>query len=108
MPNARSTARARSATNGRAKAATPRAKGPADVLDPEELLSVLAAVRRGDFSVRMPSTLTGVAGKVADTLNEIIELNQGMAQELERVGKTVGKEGRITQRASLQGAAGSW
>src|SRR5512147_1365076 len=108
MPNARSAARDRSAANGQSRAATSRTKGPVDVLDPEELLSVLAAVRRGDFSVRMPSTLTGVAGKVADTLNDIIELNQGMAQELERVGKTVGKEGRITQRASLQGAPGSW
>ena len=47
-------------------------------------------------------------GKVADTLNEIIELNQEMAQELERVSQAVGKEGKITQRAHLTGAGGSW
>ena len=43
-----------------------------------------------------------------DTLNEIVELNQEMAREFERVGLAVGKEGRITQRANLGGAGGSW
>ncbi len=45
---------------------------------------------------------------MADTLNEIIELNQEMAHELDRVSIAVGKEGRITQRAQLSGAGGSW
>jgi HAMP domain-containing protein len=72
------------------------------------MLTVLASVRKGDFSVRMPTNKTGLAGKVADTLNEIIELNQQTAQELERVSLSVGKEGRITQRAHLAGAGGSW
>ena len=51
---------------------------------------------------------TGIAGKVADTLNDIIELNQEMARELDRVSIVVGKEGRITQRARLAGAGGAW
>ncbi len=49
----------------------------------------------------MPVDSTGVAGKVADTLNEIIALNQKMAGELVRIGSVVGKEGKTTQRASL-------
>ena len=66
-----------------------------------ELLAVLTAVRKGDFSVRMPvSTRPGLAGKIADTLNDIIELNQEMARELERVSMAVGKEGKIAQRAT--------
>ncbi|MGH7581510.1 MAG: HAMP domain-containing protein, partial [Gemmatimonadales bacterium] len=79
-----------------------------DALDLAELLTVLAAVRKGDFSVRMRVTGTGLAGKVADTLNEIVELNQEMTQELDRVSIAVGKEGRINQRAQLRGAGGSW
>jgi HAMP domain-containing protein len=51
---------------------------------------------------------TGMAGKIADTLNDIIELNQRMALELERISTVVGKEGQITQRASLPGASGLW
>ncbi len=42
------------------------------------------AVKRGDFSVRMPVDKTGTAGKVADTLNDIIEMNERLAAELER------------------------
>jgi methyl-accepting chemotaxis protein len=56
----------------------------------------------------MRAARTGLAGKVADTLNEIIELNQETAHELDRVSIAVGKEGRITQRAQLSGARGSW
>ncbi len=82
--------------------------GTTDSLDLAELLTVLSAVRKGDFSVRMRVTRTGLAGKVADTLNEIVELNQEMAHELDRVAIAVGKEGRITQRAQLTGAGGSW
>jgi HAMP domain-containing protein/signal transduction histidine kinase/CheY-like chemotaxis protein len=80
----------------------------ADTLDSRQLLRVLAAVWRGDFTVRMPVDAVGVAGKVADTLNDIIDLNERMAKEFERIGTMVGKEGRITQRATLAGAVGSW
>ena len=70
-------------------------------LDTKKLLAVVMAFKRGDFSARLPDDWTGVAGKVADTLNEVIATNQRMTQELERIGRVVGKEGRITQRASI-------
>ncbi|MFY1832371.1 HAMP domain-containing protein, partial [Myxococcus fulvus] len=79
-----------------------------DALDSRQLLRVLTAVRKGDFSVRMPVDKVGNAGKVADSLNEIIELNERMAHEFERIGNVVGKEGRITQRAHVVSAVGSW
>jgi HAMP domain-containing protein/CheY-like chemotaxis protein/signal transduction histidine kinase len=66
------------------------------------------AVKKGDFSVRMPDDMTGTAGKIADTLNEIIELNQRMTTEFERISTVVGKEGKINQRASLGAPSGSW
>src|SRR5438105_6297198 len=62
-----------------------------NALDDGQLLRTLAAVRKGDFSARMPPDQTGVAGKVADTLNEIIELNETLVAELIRVGTVVGK-----------------
>ena len=39
------------------------------------LLGVLTDVKNGDFSVRMPLEWTGVAGKIADTLNDVIAAN---------------------------------
>ncbi len=79
-----------------------------DTIDAAELLALLTAVRRGDFSVRMPQDRLGVRGKVADVLNDIIQMNQDLVTEIDRVSQVVGKEGRITQRAALRGAGGSW
>src|SRR4051812_10071574 len=77
-------------------------------VDAPQLLTVLAALRKGDFGVRMPSDGTGLAGKVADTLNEVIELTGRMTGELRRLSNVVGKEGRISQRATVSGASGAW
>jgi len=77
-------------------------------LDSKQLLAALTALKRGDFSAQLPDDWTGIAGKVADTFNDVIRLNQRLTQELARIGHVVGKEGRIRQRASLGGASGSW
>ena len=81
---------------------------PVDSVDPKLLLATLLAVKKGDFSVRMPVDHTGMAGKLYDTLNDVIELEQRTAQELARISQVVGKEGKINQRASLGGAGGQW
>src|ERR1700719_4453781 len=62
------------------------------------ILSSLQTMRDGNFSVRLPGNWTGLAGKIADTFNEIVTANQQMAQELKRVGQVVGKEGRTRER----------
>ncbi|EJC72417.1 HAMP domain-containing protein [Rhizobium hidalgonense] len=76
--------------------------------DASALLEVLVAVRRGDFSVRMRSDLTGVTGKIADALNDIIAGNQRMAQQLEHVGQVVGRDGRTSTRVRFGLSDGSW
>ncbi|MFB2922698.1 MULTISPECIES: HAMP domain-containing protein, partial [Aerosakkonema] len=83
-------------------------KDDSDSLDTKELLRTLVAVKKGNFAVRMPIEKTGIAGKIADALNDIIELNERMTKELERISTVVGKEGKITQRASLGSAGGGW
>src|SRR3954452_15519938 len=78
---------------------------------PADLSIVLAALRTmrdGDFSVRLPGTWIGMAGKIADTFNEIVDANQQMAQELKRVGKVVGKQGRTRERARFHESRGAW
>jgi hypothetical protein len=86
----------------------PTARSGDRPLDNKLLLKTLMAMRRGDFSARLPIDQTGVAGKIYDTLNEIIDLNQRMASEFDRVSTVVGKDGKITQRAVLGGAVGAW
>src|SRR6266576_2686089 len=79
-----------------------------DSLNAKLLLKTLVAFKKGDFSARLPGEWTGEAGKIADTLNDIIELSDKTARELERVSRVVGKEGKINHRAAVPAAAGSW
>ncbi|OKH16128.1 hybrid sensor histidine kinase/response regulator [Fischerella major NIES-592] len=79
-----------------------------DNLDLRQLLRTLSAVKKGDFSARMPIDQTGMAGKIADTLNDIIEQNERLTAELQRIGNVVGKEGKISERASLGNVRGGW
>ncbi|PYE49391.1 HAMP domain-containing protein [Deinococcus yavapaiensis] len=80
----------------------------AAVLDEKTLLSVLTSYRKGDFSVRLPVDWTGLPGKIADALNEVLELNERIAFDVKRVGRSVGKEGKVTQRVPLGHATGEW
>jgi signal transduction histidine kinase/HAMP domain-containing protein len=80
----------------------------ADAVDSKVLLSVLAQVKAGDFAARMPLEWTGLAGKVADGLNDVIIANQTLEAELARVSRVVGKEGRLSQRLAVAGQTQSW
>jgi len=79
-----------------------------DSLNTALLLKTLMSFKKGDFSVRLPGEWTGEAGKIADTLNDIIELSDKTAKELERVSRVVGKQGKIMHRAAVPAAGGSW
>ena len=57
------------------------------VLDKSELLAALVAFKKGDFSARLPVDLDGIDGKIADAFNDVIELNQRMSRELERLSR---------------------
>ncbi|HZZ34073.1 MAG TPA: HAMP domain-containing protein, partial [Phenylobacterium sp.] len=79
-----------------------------DAIDTGELLSALRAFRRGDFSVRLPRGHRGINGEIAEAFNDVVELNDRMTREFERLGETVGRQGKINHRARLPAAQGSW
>ncbi|MBC7856515.1 MAG: hybrid sensor histidine kinase/response regulator, partial [Pirellulaceae bacterium] len=72
------------------------------------LLNALTALKRGKPGVRLPLDWSGVAGKVADKFNEVMEQNERMASELSRMSRVVGKEGKLSQRLSLGDVSGFW
>ena len=51
----------------------------AEAADLSVILASLQTMREGDFSVRLPGSWTGLAGKIADTFNSIVAANQQMA-----------------------------
>ncbi len=84
---------------------------PSTVLSPAEarvLLTALTAFKQGDSSVRLPVEWSGMQGKLAETFNEVVELNERMAEELSRLRQIVGKEGKLKQRAEMGDVHGFW
>ena len=79
-----------------------------DTLDAGQLLHVLTEMRNGNFGARMPIDQVGLNGKICDTLNDIILLNEKMMMEFTRAGNTIGKQGKLTQRIEVPSARGSW
>ncbi len=77
-----------------------------DAFDKKILLEALLALRRGDFNARLPIEWTGVDGKIADTFNAVMELHQEMSHEFDRLNLVVGKEGKLSHRASVGSATG--
>jgi len=75
----------------------------------KELLKALSAAGDGDFSVRLPAGPgNGVLEQLAKKFNEVLEHNETMAREIIRVEQAVRREGRMTERATFDGANGGW
>src|SRR3989449_28477 len=96
-----------------------------DEVDSASLLKALKAFQRGDFSVRLPMNWLGMAGKIADTFNDVAEMNERLASELDRLNRMVdqlgsfasevtrvvrevGTEGKLGGQAKVKRVAGTW
>ncbi|RWF26344.1 MAG: response regulator [Mesorhizobium sp.] len=77
-------------------------------LDRRQILNSLKAFRRGDFSVRIDNVYEGIDSDIADAFNQIVELNDQVTKEFERLSRVVGKDGRIGERGHVRNATGSW
>jgi HAMP domain-containing protein/CheY-like chemotaxis protein/signal transduction histidine kinase len=77
-------------------------------LNLNQLLDVLRAMQAGNFSVRLPGSQVGVAGKICDAFNTIIDANQRIAQQLEHVGEVVGRQGKTRTRVRFGLSDGAW
>src|SRR5438270_3929606 len=89
--------------NGSTANALPESTLPAD-----QVLAALKALKRGDFEVRLAGAWTGVSGQVADTFNELAAMLAHSTEELSRVSRLVGKEGKIQERLSFGQATAGW
>src|SRR5215207_7401061 len=96
---------AASPVSSRRAAASQNGAAPVDL---HELQQALEAVRAGDFSLRLPAGRAGAIGRIGVLFNEIVGANQVMAQQLERIGKSVGEQGRTRQRVKFALSTASW
>src|SRR5436309_2396872 len=77
-------------------------------LPAEQLLAALKAVKRGDFQLRLAGAWPGVAGQVADTFNELAQMLSRSTEDLTRISRLVGQEGKIQERISFDQATAGW
>src|SRR6185369_17018829 len=68
------------------------------VLSDAEFLKILLKVKNGNFSLRLPTDQVGLKRSICDAVNEIIDLNERMVFEFQKVGKSIGKQGKLTNR----------
>ena len=72
-----------------------------------ELLAALTAVRDGDFAARLSVRRGGTMAEIATVFNQMAEQNAAWSRELARVGRLIGREGRMTERLAGAGI-GAW
>src|SRR6202140_971874 len=92
----------------RAVSKGPRAAGGEEQGFLRGLLSGLRAISKGNFSTRLATDANGVAGGGARAFNDIVELTCRLQSELQRLSAAVGREGRLTARASTVAMPGDW
>jgi HAMP domain-containing protein len=72
----------------------------------QQLIQALAAVRDGDFSVRLP-TDNGL-GDIAQVFNEMVTVNEKFADEVERISQAVAEEGKVPKQTVIKEFKGAW
>ena len=72
------------------------------------LLSALEELRDGNFRKKLPDSGDGIDADIARAFNEVAERNTTLATELRRVRRSVGRDGRLSERLDATGAEGSW
>ena len=96
-------------TNGKSRRngyRAPNENGGSDERRFKNLIKALTAAGQGDFSVRLKVTHKDkLLDELAMGFNAVVERNEAITSEIIRVEKAVRREGRMTERATVRGAA---
>ncbi|HRN89182.1 MAG TPA: HAMP domain-containing protein, partial [Hyphomicrobium sp.] len=68
----------------------------------------MRAVKQGDETARLPIDWPDLAGRIAETFNDVVQLNGELQKELKRLSRVAGKEGRLRERARPVAMSGFW
>jgi methyl-accepting chemotaxis protein len=72
------------------------------------IIKVVTAVSKGDLTQKLTLEARGEVAELAETINSMVVNLNRLANEVSRVAKVAGQEGKLTERASLTGVSGSW
>ncbi|MFH8991519.1 HAMP domain-containing protein [Streptomyces sp. NPDC017940] len=72
------------------------------------IAQVATAVARGDLSQKIAVDARGEILQLKDTINTMVDQLSAFADEVTRVAREVGTEGRLGGQADVRGASGTW
>ena len=72
------------------------------------IAQVTTAVASGDLRRRSPSRLSGEILELKNTINTMVDQLSAFADEVTRVAKEVGTEGKLGGQAEVEGVSGTW
>ncbi len=72
------------------------------------IAQVATAVERGDLSQQIDVDAKGEVAALAQTINRMVGTLSAFADEVTRVAREVGTEGRLGGQADVKGVAGTW
>ena len=72
------------------------------------IAQVTTAVAKGDLSQKITVEAEGEVAQLKDTVNTMVDQLSGFADEVTRVAREVGTEGRLGGQAQVPGVAGTW
>ncbi|MET9630487.1 HAMP domain-containing protein, partial [Lentzea sp. NPDC006480] len=72
------------------------------------IAQVTTAVARGDLSQKITVTARGEILELANTINTMVDQLSSFADEVTRVSREVGTDGRLGGQADVKGVSGTW
>ena len=72
------------------------------------IAKVVTAVSEGDLTQKITVEARGEVAELADVVNKMVDDLNKLAGEVSRVAQVAGAEGRLSERAAVEGVAGSW
>jgi HAMP domain-containing protein/CheY-like chemotaxis protein len=72
------------------------------------IAQVSTAVARGDLTQKITVEAKGEVAALADTINSMTDTLQAFADEVTRVAREVGTDGKLGGQAQVEGVAGTW
>jgi len=72
------------------------------------IAEVSTAVAHGDLSRKITVSAKGEVAELADTINSLTDTLRLFAEEVTRVAREVGTEGKLGGQAQVRGVAGTW
>lgn len=72
------------------------------------IAKVATAISAGDLTQKITVEAQGEVLQLKDTLNKMVDDLNRLASEVSRVAQVAGKEGKLNERAKVEGVGGSW